>query len=389
MSPRERTAQIYLDNAATTRCDPLVVSAMLPYLEERIGNASSLHRQGLESAKGIEGARAVVAERIHADPEEILFTSGGTESNNLALIGGALGNAGRGRHVVTSAAEHSSVLNVCAHLEREGFSVTCLPVDSCGFVDPGQFARALRADTVLASIHHGNNEIGTVQPIEALGELCAARGILFHTDACQSFTRAALDVRAQRLDLVSLNAHKLHGPKGVGALFVRRGVSLAPLMHGGGQERALRPGTHNTPGIVGFGKAVEIALLDDAARIGGLRDLLIGEIERRLPRARLNGPRTERLCNNVNFTFRGLSGKSLLIALDRENIIVSSGSACSARSLEPSHVLLAIGLSEEDAHGAIRVSLSRWTTAEEIHRLVEALEEIVAGERGSASREGG
>jgi cysteine desulfurase len=367
---------IYLDNAATTHADPRVIEAMEPYLRECIGNPSSIHRQGSAASMGIEKARAIIAESIGAEPDEIVFTSGGTESNNTALKGVLTAGGfppGAGGHVITSAVEHPSVLRVCERLGSQGFRTTILPVDREGLVDPAQVERAIEKDTILVSIIHGNNEIGTIEPIGEIGTICRTAGILFHTDACQTFTKTRLNVRDQMIDMVSLNAHKLHGPRGAGALFVRRGVSLEPLLHGGGQEGARRSGTENTPAIVGFGKAVEVASPDEALKIASLRDYLIDRIESSIPWARLIGPRERRLCGNACFAFAGFSGKEILLRLDRLGISVSTGSACSSGSLRGSHVLLALGFSEEEAHGAVRFSLGRFNTAQEVDRTVEAL----------------
>ncbi|MFH0801294.1 MAG: cysteine desulfurase family protein [bacterium] len=379
---------IYLDNSATTRLDPQVFKAMQSFLEKEAGNASSLHKLGVISAKGIERAREVIAKRLNAEPHELLFTSGGTESNNLALKGVVSANKGRGKHVIISKIEHPSVHNICAWLERQGLDISYLPVNKDGLIAVDEFKQAIRSDTLLVSIMHVNNEIGTLQPISEIGMICRAKGIYFHTDACQSFAKTYLDVKAQELDLVTINAHKLHGPQGVGALWLRKGVKIEPLLHGGGQELNLRSGTYNVAGIVGFGKAVELAEEDSVARMQSLRDYMITEIETRIPNAILNGSRHKRVCNNLNFSFAAVSGKALLLALDKYGIIVSSGSACSARSLKPSRVLLEIGLKKHEAHSAIRFSLSKWTTKEEIDFTVQTLIDSVKDLRGNHESSG-
>jgi cysteine desulfurase len=376
--------QIYLDNAATTHLDPQVLEAMLPFFQHTAGNASALHRCGVTAAKGIEQARAQIAQSLNAQPEEIFFTSGGTEANNLALKGAAFAAQERGNHLITSNVEHPSVLQTCRWLATKGFELTVVPVNAEGLLTAGQVRQALRKDTILVSVMQVNNEIGTLQPVKAIGELCRKRGIYFHSDACQGFTKVSLDVKAQNLDLVTLNAHKVHGPLGVGALYIRKGITMEAQMHGGAQEQGLRSGTINTPGIVGFGKA---AALEDSEAVRGmteLRDYFIKLVESRIPGARLNGSRDRRICNNINFSFgAGVAGKSLMLELDKRGITVSSGSACSARSLKPSKVLLAIGLSEAEAHSAIRFSLSKWTTRQEMELTAQILEEIVRNLRGA------
>ena len=368
---------LYLDNAATTRPDPAVVAAMLPFMAEQIGNPASQHTAGIEAAKAVERARLSVARKLGAEPEEIVFTSGGTEANNTALKGVAFGNAERGRHIIVSRIEHPSILDVCLWLEKQGFRITRVPVDADGVVAVAAVAEAMTAETILVSIMHGNNEIGTIAPLRELSALCAERGVLLHTDACQSFTRAALDVGKIPIDLVSINAHKIHGPKGVGGLFVRRGTPLVPLLHGGGQENGLRSGTHNVPAIVGFGVAVDMACAADVAHMTQQRDRLIDGVQAAVPDALLNGPRENRLCHNVNLAFPGVSAKALVRDLDARGIAISTGSACTSRSVKPSHVLLGTGRPAREALGAVRLSLSKWTTSEDIDRAVDALRAAV------------
>lgn len=372
---------VYLDNAATTRPDPRVLDAVRAFADEGYGNPASTHAEGRATALALERARAVVAARLGAPADELVFTSGGTEANNLALFGVAWEHEARGRHLVTSVLEHASVLAPCAWLERHGWSVTRVPVDGEGFVDPDDVARSLRPDTVLVSIGHANAEIGTLQPVDDLAAACGARGVLFHSDACQSFTKAPLGGDRPLPDLVSLNAHKLHGPKGVGALRVRTGVRLQPLLHGGEQEGALRAGTPNTPGIVGFGKAVELADPIDNERVAALRDALLERILAGIPGALLNGPRQRRLCTNLNVSFPGCSGRALLAEMDRRGVRVSRGSACSSGSTRPSHVLTAIGRTPDQADGSLRLTLSRFTDAADLDAAFEALQQSVIAVR--------
>ena len=378
------TRTIYLDHAATTPPVPAVLDAMQACALEAYGNASSIHTDGLRAARCVERARATLAACLKADPKEIVFTSGGTESNNLALKG-VMGVRG-GRHMITSAIEHPSVLNVCDWLESLGHAVTRLPVDGEGRVDPADVRRALRPDTALVSIIHGSNEMGTLQPLADIGAVCREAGVHFHVDACQTFTRAPIDVAAMGLDLVSVNAHKVHGPKGVGALFIREGVTVEPLLLGGGHESGRRAGTSNTPGIVGFGVAATLARDDEVARMVGLRDALIEAVLARVEGAHLTGPRHDRLCSIASFVFEGLSGKKLQRALSLRGITVSAGSACRSGSLAPSHVLLAMGVDETLAHGALRLSVGLTSTEEDISPAVDALVEAVA-ELRTASRE--
>jgi cysteine desulfurase len=370
---------VYFDNAATTAVDPKVTKAMLPYFEERYGNASSTHSKGREAREAMESARKTIAKSIGANPEEIIFTSGGTESNNFALKGIAFANRSKGNHIITTRIEHDCVINSCKWLEKQGFKVTYLEVDSEGFVSPETLEKAMTPQTILVSIIHGNNEIGTIQDMENLGKVCRKHDVYFHTDACQSYTKTELDVKKFSLDLVTLNAHKIHGPKGVGALYIRKGVNLPAWQHGGGHERNLRSGTENIPGIVGFAEAARIAL--DKKHVKGmarLRDKLIDGILASVSEAKLNGPKGDkRLCNNVNFLFSRIEGEAIGGYLDLKGISSSTGSACSAHTLEPSHVLQALGISKADANGSLRISISRFTTEEEVEYFLKELPPII------------
>ena len=385
--------RIYLDNAATTACAPEVVEAMLPYFTQTFGNASSVHAFGRESRRAIETARRQVARALNAAaPQEIVFTAGGSESDNWAIKGAAFARADRGRHIITSAIEHHAVLHTCQWLEKQGFEVTCLPVDAEGKVSVEHVERALRPDTVLVSVMTANNEIGTLQPVAQIGRLCRERGVLFHTDAVQAVGAIPVDVQAMHADLLSLSAHKFHGPKGVGALYVRKGVRLDNLVHGGAQERGLRAGTENLAGIVGLGKAIEMAtahLEDNAAHMTRLRDRLIAGIMERVPEVRLNGHPTDRLPNNCSLSFQGVEGEALLLRLDLAGIAGSSGSACTSGTLDPSHVLLAIGLPVAMAHGSLRLTLGADTTEEDIDAVLERLPPIVADLRSMVASHGG
>lgn len=374
---------LYLDNGATTPVDNRVLEAMQPYLQDLYGNASSQHTKGFEANKALKHARSVLAKALHASEEEIIFTSGGTESNNFALKGIAFANQDKGKHIITTAVEHKCILQTCKWLEKQGFEITYLGVDSEGFIAPEDLKRALRKDTILVSILHANNEVGTIQDLDALATLCKENGTYFHTDACQSFTKVPLDMQKTPISLVSLNAHKIHGPKGVGALYVRKGTRIDPLLHGGDQEQGLRAGTENIPGIVGFAKAVQIAKQRDVRQMTYLRDQLIGDLLH-IEGAKLNGPAGERrLCNNINIFFLGVDAQALGGYLDRKNISTSTGSACTAITQEPSYVLQAIGLSEEAAASSIRITLSRETTKGDILRAAELIKKIIAKLRKS------
>lgn len=373
--------KVYLDNAATTKVRDEVVEAMLPYFTEYFGNPSSLHLFAREAGKGLDTARAQVAKALNAKPEEIIFTGGGSESDNMVLRGIPEAYKKKGKHVITSAVEHHAVLHTLEAMEKEGrVEVTYLPVDEYGMVTAEQVEKAIRPDTVLVSIMFANNEVGTIMPIEQIGETCKKHGVLFHTDAVQAVGHVPVDVEKMHIDLLSLSGHKFHGPKGVGALYVRKGVRIPALILGGAQERRKRAGTENVPGIVGTGKAIELAtaeLEDNAAKMKVLRDRLIFGIPARIPDVKLNGHPTERLPNNVNFSIRFIEGESILLMLDLNGIAASSGSACTSGSLDPSHVLLAMGLSHEVAHGSLRLTLSEFTTPEEIDYVLDTLPPIV------------
>jgi len=370
--------EIYLDNASTTKVDPLVLRAMLPFLEEQYGNASSPHQLGQEAREAIEEARKIIAQSIGASPEEIVFTSGGTESNNFAIKGIAFSNKDKGNHIITTKVEHKSVLNVCQWLEAQGFEMTILGVDEKGFVKLEDLEKAIRPETILVSIIHGQNEIGAIQDLEKLGEICKKHNVYFHTDACQSYTKTEIDVRKQPVDLISLNGHKLHGSKGVGALYIRNGTKIEPWQHGGGHERGLRSGTDNVPGIVGFAKAVEMALdKKHVAKMQELKDKLIEGLFK-IPKVKINGPQGERgLCHIVSATFSGIEGEAIVGSLDLEGTYAATGSACASHTLEPNQALLAIGLSPQEVNGTVRFSLSRFNTEEEIDKALEILPKII------------
>ena len=374
---------IYLDNGATTRVDPSVVKIMQPYLEKEYGNASSSHAYGQNARIAVENSRNTLAKTLNCSPEELIFTSGGTESNNFAIKSIAFTNRKKGGHIITTKIDHDCVLNSCKWLEKQGFDVTYLGVDEEGFVDPIELNKAITEKTILVSIIHGNNEIGTIQDLEALGNICKDRGVYFHTDACQSYTKVDINLKKIPVDLVTLNAHKIHGPKGVGALFIRKSVKIEPWQHGGGHEFKLRSGTENVPGIIGFAEAGKIGCnFKHVKQMTRLRDLLIEGILK-LDNVKLNGPvGDKRLCNNVNVSFRKIEGESIGAYLDSRSVASSTGSACSTKSLDPSHVLLALGLSHELANGSLRLTLSRFTTEEEIDYTLKALEKGVKKLRG-------
>ncbi len=372
--------RIYLDHAATTAVSPEVLREMLPCMTECFGNAASIHGTGREAHRALDRARKQIAAVLGAQPQEIYFTSGGSESDNWAVKGVAWAARGRGKHVITSAVEHHAVLNACAWLEGMGFEVTRLPVDTLGRVDPDSVARAVRPDTVLISVMTANNEIGTLQPICEIGEIARSRGVPFHTDAVQAAGHIPVNVEELQVDLLSLSAHKFHGPKGVGVLYVRRGTKLDSLIHGGAQERGLRAGTPNVPGAVGLAKALELAaasLPESADRVRALRDQLIREIRARIPDAVLNGDPERRLPGNVHFSFPGVDGEALLLRLDLAGIACSGGSACTSGAQEPSHVLAAIGQAPELAKGGLRMTLGEENTPEEIKEVLRVLPEIV------------
>ncbi|MBM4314359.1 MAG: cysteine desulfurase NifS [Deltaproteobacteria bacterium] len=371
---------IYMDYAATTPTDKKVIEAMLPYLGEICGNPSSLHAFGQEAKAAVEGARKRIASYLGAHPSEVVFTSGGTESDNFAIKGVAYANRHKGDHIITSAVEHHAVLETCRFLEQEGFRVTTLPVDGDGLVDPAALADAITDKTILISIMHANNEIGTIQPIAEIGAMARQRGIVFHTDAVQTFGHLPFTADGLQCDLISASAHKLYGPKGVGLLYIRKGTRIAPFIHGGEQENGRRASTLNVPGIVGFGKAVELAgisLAEEAARETAMRDRFIRGVFDRLDGIRLNGHPTRRLPNNVNMSFTSLEGEGLILSLDMMGIAASTGSACSSSSVEKSHVLTAIGLPKEFSHGSLRFSIGRYTKEDDIDRVLEILPQVV------------
>ena len=372
--------RIYLDYAATAPVLPEVLDAMLPFFVSAFGNPSGIHANGRETRKAVELARRQTAAVLGAESREICFTSGGSESNNLAVQGTAFAMRGKGNHIITSQIEHHSVLNTCRWLEKQGFRVTYLPVDADGTVNPENVRDAICPETILVSIMTANNEIGTVQPVAQIGEICRGKGVAFHTDAVQAVGMLRTDVREMNADLVSLSAHKFHGPKGTGALYIRKGTRLDPLIHGGSQERGLRAGTENVPGIVGLGKAIETAEAEreeNAARIRGLRKVLTDRILQNIPGARMNGHPENRLPGNCHFSFPGTESEALLLRLDLAGISASGGSACTSGSVEPSHVLQAIGLKDEMLHSSIRLTIGRETTLKEIEKTAQILTEIV------------
>jgi len=376
----ERT--LYLDHAATTPTDQAVVEAMLPYFGECFGNPSSIYRLGRAALQALDDARSITAEVLHCSPKELIFTGGGSESDNLAIKGAAFAAraAGKGNHIITSAIEHHAVLHACDYLKEFGFEVTVLPVNRDGLVSPDDLRAAIRPSTVLATIMYANNEIGTIQPIAELGAICREHGVVFHTDAVQGGGSLPLDVNELNVDLLTLTAHKFYGPKGVGALYVRRGVQLLPQINGGGQERRRRAGTENVPGIVGFATALQRAeqqRLSYVAHCTALRDRLIDGIHERIPHVQLNGHRTQRLANNANMSFAYTEGESILLLLDQAGICASSGSACASGSLEPSHVLMALGMDADQAHGSVRFSVGKNTTIEDIDYVLDVLPAMI------------
>lgn len=367
---------IYFDNAATTRVDDEVVKAMLPYFTESYGNASSVHFKGQEAKDAMEKSRNTIAKSIGAKSHEIIFTSGGTEANNLALKGLFFANYPQKNHIITTKIEHDCILNTCKWLEKLGAKITYLDVDGNGFINLEELEKSITDKTILVSIIHGNNEIGTIQNLEAIGKICKKKKTLLHTDACQSFTKVQLNVKKQNLNLVTLNAHKIHGPKGVGALYIEDGISIVPISHGGGHERKIRSGTENIPGIVGFAKAVDIANRKDLEKMTKLRDKLIEGILR-IPNTRLNGSREKRLCNNINVSFNNIEGESIGGYLENLGICTSTGSACASHSLETSHVLKAIGLAPVQSNSTLRISISKYTTEEDVNYFLNVLPKIV------------
>jgi len=376
--------RIYFDHSATTHVLPEVLEAMTPYFLTKFGNASTVHSFGREAKTALEDARKNVASVIRCEPQEIVFTSGGTEADNLAIKGVAMYKGKMKGHIITSKVEHHAVLEPVEWLKRFGFEVTTLPVSSDGLVDPAEVEKAIRNDTVLITIMMANNEIGTVQPYREIGKIASAHGIPFHTDAVQAIGKIPVDVKADNIDLLSLSAHKFHRPKGVGALYVRRGTKIEPIIQGGGQERGLRSSTENIPGAVGLGRAAEIANRDmdrTCASMKALRDRMLKEVPQLVPRSYVNGSIAKRLVNNAHFRFDFIEGEGLILQLDLKGIAASTGSACSTGSLEPSHVLLALGLTHEQAHGSLRVTLGRENTEEEVDYFLAVLPEVVSNLR--------
>lgn len=372
---------IYLDHAATTPASPTVVEAMLPYFTEKFGNPSAIYSLGAEGKTAVTAAREIIAGTLNTQAENIYFTAGGSEADNWAIKATADALKDRGRHIITSAIEHHAVLHTCQYLEKQGFEVTYLPVDADGLVDPAAVEAAIRPDTILISVMFANNEIGTIQPIGEIGRIARTHKVLFHTDAVQAYGQLPIDVDGLNVDMLSASGHKLYGPKGIGFLYIRKGVPIRSFVHGGAQERKRRAGTENVPGIVGLGQAAKEAaeaLTERGSRETALRDHLIDRVLAEIPYTRLNGSRTNRLPNNANFSFQFIEGESLLILLDSAGICGSSGSACTSGSLDPSHVLLAIGLPHEIAHGSLRLTLGKDTTREELDYTVDKLREIVA-----------
>ena len=366
-----------MDYAATTPVDPRVLEAMLPYFTEKFGNSASIHSVGQEAEAVLEECRRKVAKLLGVKSSEIFFTSGGTESDNLALKGVAFANKSRGNHIITSQIEHHAVLHPAQWLEKRGFKVTYLPVDRHGLVSPESVEEAITDETILVSIMHANNEIGTIEPIEEIGKICRKHGVYFHTDAVQ--TVGKIPVPMKYVDLLSSSAHKIYGPKGVGIIFIREGVKIEPLIHGGGHERGMRSGTENIAGIVGYTKALELCMKEmkkETKKLVGFRERLIEEIGK-IPDSWLNGHREKRLPGNVHFSFRYIEGESLVLLLDQNGIEASTGSACSSKSLKPSHVLTAIGLKPEEAHGSLRLTMGRFTTEEDVEKVIEVLPGVV------------
>lgn len=371
---------IYLDNAATTKTAPEVVDAMLPYFSEYYGNASTIYSLGAESKKAMDHARQTIADSLGAKPEEIYFTAGGSESDNWALKATAEAYASKGKHIITTKIEHHAILHTCEYLEKRGFEITYLNVDRDGLISLDELKAAIHPDTILISVMFANNEIGTIEPIAEIGEIAKEHGVLFHTDAVQAYAQVPIHVDEMHIDMLSASGHKLNGPKGIGFLYIRKGVKIRSFVHGGAQERSRRAGTENIPGIVGLGAAVERAMriMDSKTRKEiELRDYLIGRLENEIPHCWLNGHRTKRLPNNINFSFLFIEGESMLIMLDMKGICASSGSACTSGSLDPSHVLLAIGLKHEEAHGSLRLTLSEDSTKEEMDIVAEEVKKIV------------
>jgi cysteine desulfurase len=370
----------YFDNSATSNVDPRVLEEMVPFFLEKYGNPSSLHSLGRGAEEGMIAARGRVSKAINSAPEEVIFTSGGTESDNMALQGYAYANRSRGNHIITTRIEHHAILNTCEFLQREGFKITYLPVDEFGLVDLEKLKDAMTRETLMVSVMTANNEIGTIEPVKAIAEIAHEKGAVFHTDAVQSITKVQTDVVNDHIDMLSMSGHKFHAPKGIGALYLKKGVKIRPIVYGGGQERGLRSSTENVPGIVGMGKAIELGMAEferDVSKMTRMRDRLIDGVLSEIPDTHLNGHRTIRLCNNAHFRFDGVEGESLLIYLDQQGFCVSTGSACSARTTGPSQVLSALGLRNEQMHGSVRASLSKFNTMEEIERFLEVAPGVV------------
>jgi cysteine desulfurase len=386
---RNKQQKIYMDYAATTPVDPRALKAMLPFFCQKFGNTMSLHSFGQEAKEALEESRQVIAGLIRAKPEEIIFTGSATESNNLALKGIVFANKKRGKHIIISQIEHPCVMESAGWLEKQGFKITRIPVDKYGLISPEDVRRAIKKNTILVSIIHASNEIGTIQPIEEIGKICREKGVLFHTDAAQSFGKVPINVNRMNIDLLTASSHKIYGPKGAGLLFVRQGTKIEPILHGGGQEMGLRSSTVNVPAIVGFAEAAKLCkreMKKEAARLTKLRNKLIKKVLEKIPGSHLNGHPKKRLPNNVNFWFDSVEGESVVLQLDMQGISASTGSACSSANLEPSHILLAIGLEHQQAHGSLRLSLGRWTKESEVNYLLKVLPEIIRNLRKISGR---
>ncbi len=382
--------KIYFDHSATTSVDPQVVEAMLPFFHEKFGNPSSIHSFGRETKVALEEAREAVAEFLKTRAADIYFTSGGTESDNLAIKGVAYEQKNKGKHIITSKVEHHAVLHSCEALEKEGFEITYLNPDKYGMVHPEAVEKAIKSNTILISIMHANNEVGTINPIEKIGEIAQSKGILFHTDAVQTFGKLPLNLSKLPIDLMSISGHKIYGPKGIGVLYIRKGVKLAQLMHGGGHERNRRAGTENIPGIIGLAKAVELRKQNfkkENDQVKKLRDRFAERINKEVPRAILNGHPEKRLAGHLNLSFQGIEGEALLLSLDLKGIAASSGSACTSGSIDPSHVLLAMGVKPELARSSIRFSLGKDNTDADVDYTLEILPEIVTRLRSMSAIE--
>jgi len=373
--------QIYLDYAATTPVDPRVLKAMTPYFTEKFGNPASLHSFGDEAKEALENSREVIAKAMKADPKEIIFTSSATEANNMAVKGIAFANKDRGRHILVSSVEHDCILNSAEWLKKQGFEIEYLPVDEYGTVDPKEVEKRIKKDTILVSVMHANNEVGTIEPIAEIGKICQEKKVYFHTDAAQSFGKVPVDVNKMNVDLLTASAQKMYGPKGIACLFIKKGTKIDPLLHGGGQEFGKRSSTSNVALAVGFAKAVEICLSEmskESKRLIKLRDAFIKKVLKEIPDSYLNGHPKNRLPNNANVRFSFVEGESILFQLDSMGIAISTASACSSPKLEPSHVLIAMGLKHEEAHGSLRISMGRWTTEKDIDYLLKVLPGIIS-----------